>query len=129
MSLFLGKIVGIYMLVVGISLLARQKMWSEVLHEFTKSRFLMAAVGFGELLLGLIVITLHNVWVQDWEVIITIVGWVMAIEGTAYMFLPTRMLRDKIRQFDRRSWYVVTGVLSVLIGVYLVYVSFGLAVG
>lgn len=124
-SLFLGKVVGAYLVVVGASLLLRKKMWHNVVRDFTKSSMAMTVAALFELLIGLFIVASHNVWVQSWEVVITIIGWLMVFEGIAYLFIPHKVLKEKIRAFDNTTWYTMGGIIALLLGAYMVYVSMG----
>lgn len=83
-------------------------------------------VAFLELLLGLIVVVTHNVWVTDWAVVVTIIGWLMVVEGTLYMVLPHSVISRMISFFNQRRWFVAGGIFAILVGVYLASFSFGL---
>ncbi|MFX0203457.1 MAG: hypothetical protein ACFFCW_45740, partial [Candidatus Hodarchaeota archaeon] len=74
--------------------------------------------GWVLLALGLITIILHNVWVADWRVIITITGWASIFKGITRMGFPERtykltnaILREKIFRF--RVAMIVVGLLGV----------------
>jgi len=112
------------MVVTAILYIMRGKLF---LHDFFKMRkddgfvFLLGWILF---FLGLITIILHNVWVLDWRVIITISGWAAIIQGIARIGFPeiTRkviisILKNKIIHF--RVIMVIVGFL----GIYLIYMS------
>jgi len=74
--------------------------------------------------LGLITIILHNVWVADWRVIITITGWAVIFKGVTRIGFPkvtqkltAAIFRNKIARF--RIVMVIVGLL----GVWLIYMS------
>lgn len=84
-------------------------------------------VAFAELALGLLIVITHNVWVTDWAVVVTIIGWLMVVEGIMNMVLPHGVIERMIKYFNKPKWYVVGGIFSIMVGVYLASFSFGLA--
>lgn len=125
-SILLGKIASIYLIVVGISLLVRQKSWMAVIKDFRTKPGTLMFVAFLELVLGLIIVITHNVWVTDWAVVVTIIGWLMVIEGIVYMVVPHSVTSRMIKYFNKPTWYVAGGIFSILVGVYLASFAFGL---
>ena len=54
---------------------------------------------------GLAIVLTHNVWVADWRVLITILGWLAAIGGAVRILAPQRtgrVGRSMLRQSDPR---------------------------
>ncbi len=48
-------------------------------------------VGILTLLAGLAIVNAHNLWVSDWRVIITILGWLAIIRGALSLLFPAGM--------------------------------------
>ncbi|HAK53772.1 MAG TPA: hypothetical protein DCM54_17980 [Gammaproteobacteria bacterium] len=49
--------------------------------EMTDDKAFVISTGYITLLLGLVTVIAHNVWVADWRVIITVLGWTTLIKG------------------------------------------------
>lgn len=125
-SILLGKITSIYLLIVGLSLLIKRKSWIAVLRDMRKSPGMVMLVAFVELVLGLVIVITHNVWVTDWAVVVTIIGWLMVVEGTINMVVPHSVISQMIKYFNKPRWYTAGGVFAIIVGVYLASISFGL---
>jgi hypothetical protein len=52
-------------------------------------------VGILTLLAGLAIVNAHNLWVSDWRVIITILGWLAIIRGVLSLLFPGRDADDR----------------------------------
>ena len=128
LSLILGKVAGIYLIVVGISLLLRHEMWMYVVRKFSKSTMFIVIVALFELILGLLIITMHNVWVPSWAMIVTVIGWLMTIEAILYLLLPSNVLKQMVRSFNKPGWLLLCGFASLLLGSYLTYIVFSFSV-
>ena len=123
-SIFLAQLMGIFSLVMGFSMLAKQKMLISIFHELSDSRALSYILGTLMFLLGLLVILNHNIWELSPRVIITIIGWVILIEGGSYLFVSKETLRRYLAVLDNRKIYYIIAVGYLILGSYLIY--FGL---
>jgi len=123
-TIFLAQFWGCLMVITAGVYLMRGESF---LHEFFKMRkdkgfvFLLGWILF---FLGLGTVILHNVWVFDWRVLITISGWSSIIQGIARVGFPkttqkfiTAILKNKIVNF--RIIMVIVGLL----GAWLIYMS------
>ena len=80
-SIFIAKLMGPILFVVGASILIDQKSMRAMAKEVLGSHALIYLFGILDLLLGLVLVTVHNVWVMDWRVIITVIGWLSIVRG------------------------------------------------
>jgi hypothetical protein len=48
-------------------------------------------IGILSLVAGLAIVNPHNLWVSDWRVIITILGWLAIVRGVLSLLFPARM--------------------------------------
>lgn len=74
-------------------------------------------------LLGLTVVLVHNVWVWDWPVLITIFGWMVLSKAVLYL-LATSVMSKIATTFMRGSltgWIRGTGLVLAVLGAILVY--------
>ncbi len=124
LSLLLGKVVGIYLLVMGISLLIRKETWMHVVKKYTKNSALMMAVATAELIVGLLIVLTHNIWVNDWVVVVTVIGWLMFIEGVVYLLLPVETMKKLVKSFNKPAYYKVCGIIALVLGILLTYITF-----
>ena len=79
-SLFLAKFFGLYLLVAGLLWLIRGKSFDRMVEGFLDDPGFVALSGFIALIMGLAIITAHNVWEPNWRVVITIFGYLAAQE-------------------------------------------------
>lgn len=95
-----------------------------MVNELGSSRALMYISGLWSLLVGLIIVNLHQVWIWDWPVLITIIGWLAVIKGMLRLFFMEHVL-IMARQMQRQKLiYTVIVILFFVIGVYLTYIGF-----
>src|ERR1700738_2160012 len=92
-SLFLARLIGPVMLVVGLAVFANQRGFREMSEESLASRALMFLSGLLIMPVGLAIVLTHNVWTPAWGVSLTLFGWSSAIGGALRLFGPPFVVR------------------------------------
>lgn len=121
LSNYLAELWGITIVVVSLALLIKpkrlEKLFTEVENEAT-----MFFWGIVSLVIGIAMVLAHNLWVRDWRVIITILGWLSLIKGLGTLFLPERM-RKRWPKMKNWQWIMVF-VFLLFIGLAITYLGF-----
>lgn len=87
-SIMLARLVGPLFVAVGLGVLLNPTHYGRMLERFLTNRELYYLSGALAFVIGTAVILHHNFWVADWRVIITIIGWIWLIKGTARIMFP-----------------------------------------
>jgi len=119
-SLFLAKLIGPIFLIVGIGLLLNRDRYRAVVDEVMSSHTLLYIFGAIALTGGLAIVLTHNIWVWDWPVIITIVGWLMIVRGSLRIVIP-QQVEDLARKMVA-GWsniLLISGLLVITLGAFL----------
>lgn len=127
-TLFFAKLLGLYFLIVGLVVMFRRKSLMPTISEIIKNKALLFIVALVELLAGLGIIINYPEVTQTLEGIISLIGWMLVIEGIIYLALPTKYMQKLVRSFNRPSWYIGGGIIAALLGAYLAATGFGLIV-
>lgn len=119
-SIFLAKLLGIYLLIVGVAYFFRREFFREVIRDFYNSPALIAISSVLNLIIGLLIVLNHNVWEFSWKVVITIIGYLSIVKGIMHLYFPEygKKLSTK---FVENDIFVYSGVISLALGVYLLY--------
>lgn len=126
LSTFFAKVLGIALIVAGISVILYRDAYIKAVPGFIEDRLLRLTVAFSELLTGLFLIIGHNVWAPLPAAIITLLGWLLAIEGAALMLAPDHVLRRFLSYVNRPQFYLATGIVTIVLGIYLADYGFAL---
>lgn len=112
-----ARIIAIYYLAVGIRMFTGGLHLDKMLKEFEDSSALSLVTGVIMIVLGVMLVQYHNLWVMDWTVLVTIVGWAMLIKGILYVLHP-RFLFSWGRKFVKthNSWGIIIIALGLLMG-------------
>ena len=68
------------------------------------------------LLAGLAIVNAHNLWVSDWRVIITVVGWLAIIRGVLSLLFPAKMHTFGETITANTSGPVITALVFLVVG-------------
>ncbi len=94
-SIFLAKLIGPVLLVVGIGLFVNAKTYRKLADEFLRSPALIYLSGVLLMTAGLALVLTHNVWRADWPLLITILGWLGVIGGAVRIIVPQGTAGDR----------------------------------
>jgi hypothetical protein len=122
-SLFLARLIGPVMLVVGLAVFANQRGFREMAEEFLASRALMFLSGLILMPAGLAIVLTHNVWTADWRVLITLLGWLAAIGGALRLFGPLFVLKAGHAMLNKPYFTSIAAAIWVVLG--LLFCLFG----
>jgi hypothetical protein len=124
-TVFLARLIGLFLLSVDASVLFQKAMFMAVLNNLTENRTSLFMVGVVLLLCGLSVVLTHNVWNDGFlPLVVTLIGWVLILRGVISMFVPgdgvARMIRwARVDEFSR-----LYATLTLVIGAYLTWAGF-----
>jgi hypothetical protein len=122
-SLFLAKLLGPVMLVIGLAVFANQRGFRDMAEEFMASRALMFLSGLLIMPVGVAIALTHNVWTPNWRVLITIFGWLCAIGGALRLFGPLIVVKAGHAMLKQPHFTTVAAAIWVVLG--LVFCFFG----
>ena len=91
-STYIARLMGPVLLIIGIGmavgLMLEGEGYLSLLREFIGSRSLIFITGILALVAGLAIVNTHNLWVQDWRVLVTVLGWLLVIRGVTLLVFP-----------------------------------------
>lgn len=123
---FFAKLFGLYFVIVGIVAVARRDAFMPAVSQMVKNRALILTIALVELLAGLALVITRPDITFDWQGLVSLIGWMMIVEALVYLALPGKTMQKVVAWFNRPEWYVSGGVISILVGVYLAGIGFGL---
>ena len=122
LSNFLANIFGISIIAVSLSLLYYPKIIKKIF-ESMQNETTLFFTGVVSFVIGISMILTHNIWVYDWKVIVTILGWAILLKGVIRLFLPD-MVMGIARKMKNSQWITFILVLNVIFGCVLIYFGF-----
>lgn len=75
-------------LITGLSLLAQAPRWALLLKEAVVAPHRLFPLALFLLMIGLWVVTFHNLWAIEWRLVITLVGWLLVAKASVLLIAP-----------------------------------------
>jgi hypothetical protein len=123
-SLFLARLIGPILVISGIGMLINRKSFDVLAEEILRSEVLVFVFGAIDLGLGLAIVLTHNLWVADWRIIITLLGWLMIIRGTARMLLPAQVKEFGTKLVKNHAAMTTSFAVVLILGLVLSYFGY-----
>ncbi len=124
-TIFLSKALGVYCVIIALTILSNKAMYRSVLKSFASNQALLYLSGFLALGLGLMIVLLHNTWNTGPEVIISLIGWIVLLKGVVRLAFPAYTARMLAAAEQMKDEYVVLLAYGIIIlGTYLTYQGF-----
>lgn len=123
---FLGKLLGLYLIAVSLSLFAHAQAKVEIMKAIIQEPPLLFIAGLMGMTAGLAIVLAHNVWSGGaLPILVTLFGWTSLTKGMLLLILSPEM----------ESWVFISGLhyqqhpnlyaaFALLLGVYLTYAAF-----
>jgi hypothetical protein len=122
-SRYIARLMGPVMLVIGIGMAAGMfvegESYSSLMKEFIGPRALILITGVLALLAGLIIVNAHNLWVPDWRVLITALGWLAILRGVMNLVLPALVQTMGDRLVASHAGVIAGAAFMIVLGAIL----------
>ena len=125
LTVFLGRLLGLYTLITGLWLLADKQEAVSTLPDMLGNRPLMIIIAIIALVVGLAIVLGHNFWSGGaLTILVTLIGWISLLRGLLFLFLPPAAIRQilAVEQFER--FFYIYVAIPLILGAYLTYLGF-----
>ena len=123
-SIFIARIFGLCYLIIGTGFMINRKAFQQVMDDFCKNAALVFYGGILALVIGVVIILTHNVWVANWTVIITIIGWIALIKGIWIIVFPNTVSRFMQAYRKNESLPMIHSIAVIIFGAVLTFFGF-----
>lgn len=123
LSIFLAQVIGCYLFLVSLAMLVQQQRFKKLIGDFLSHATLIGISSSICLATGLLIVVSHNIWLNDWPVVVTLVGWFVLLQGIMRLFFPdafVKMMKDSLARVP----YMVVCWVRLLVGLYLIWAGF-----
>lgn len=118
-SIFFAQLWGSYFVIFGLLFIITGQLGKTI--EMTDDKAFVISTGYITLIMGLVTVILHNVWVADWQVVITVLGWSTVIKGIQKIGFP-EFIHKQAQRFKKGQ--MVSAAIMILLGTWLLWMSF-----
>jgi ribose/xylose/arabinose/galactoside ABC-type transport system permease subunit len=122
-TLFLGRLIGLYCILISLTMLAHKQATVEVVSALVHNPPVLFVAGVIAVAVGLALILGHNVWSGGAPpVIVTLVGWLALIKGLLILLLsPEAAAEFFLGRLHYEEFYYWYAGASLFLGIYLIY--------
>jgi hypothetical protein len=115
-TVFLGKLIGVYLVAISIAMLASKSRTLKTLDEMARSGPWMLFSGMVATLAGLAIVLTHDVWSGGaLAVAVTLAGWAGLLKGLSLLVVPPQMMATAYKSAGfERYFYPWMGAVRVL---------------
>jgi hypothetical protein len=125
LTIFLGKLIGVYCLIVGLTMMANRRTMVDAVNALIRSPPLVLLAGVFAVAVGLGLVIGHNVWsCGTLPVVITLVGWASLIKGVALLALPPGQMAKLYEALRYERFYLGYVGVTLALGLYLTIAAF-----
>ncbi len=123
-EILLTAIIGPMILVFGLSFALYSKAWKKIVKNWEKNHSAILSMMIFNLIFGLTIINLHNVWKWSPYLIVTIIGWGAFLKAIMYFLLPEDQMKKLIKIFNKQFIYQIAGPIWIVLGGWLSYIAY-----
>jgi uncharacterized membrane protein YkvI len=122
LSIYLAKLIGIYLLIVAADMLLRRREIRGAIRDFASSKGLLVFSGSISLLLGLAIVIAHPIYESTLQGFITLLGYLLILRGVWRIAFPTHVQKRLASLFHRGYWTIF--IILLILGIYLTHAGF-----
>lgn len=119
---YLAELWGISLVIISFALLVREthlkKLYASI--ETEDELFLWGVVC---LVIGVAMILAYNVWVWQWQIIITLFGWASLLKGLVLLLMPG-LMKSCTKKMQSSALMPYCLVIALIIGLVITYLGF-----
>jgi len=118
-SIALARFWGLFYLIFGSLFIITKQLGRTI--EMTDDKKFIIATGYSTLLMGLITVSIHNVWAWDWTLTITLLGWIAIMKSIHKIGFP-ESIHKQAQKYQTKQTFAT--IFLLLIAIFLLWKGF-----
>ncbi len=124
-TLFLSRLIGPICILVGVSFAIQHKFYMDWFKNLKKNGAFLFLAALVESTAGLAIVLSHNLWTSAPEIIISILGYAMILEGTLVLLGGKTWIKLGVRLLSRTALlFAFAALFCFVIGGYLTWIGY-----
>jgi hypothetical protein len=120
-TMYLATVVGWVMVIFSIFVLLRHEHMKSIMEDVIAHPGLFFVFALMTLILGLLMVTSHNLWVMGWPVVITLISWLVLISGLIRLVCAETAMKLGKSFIKHPIRMQITGTIVLIIGLFLLF--------
>lgn len=122
-SIFLAQAFSLYLIIIGLAMLFKRQRFVQVVDDLVASPASIFIIAVITLMLGILLVLSHNVWVANWQVVITLLAWLTLVAGIVRTFFPEYIVK-MAKNIHKPAFLYTAAIITLVLGAYLGYMGF-----
>jgi len=122
-ALVIAQLLGPIYLVVGLALAFNPDHYNKVYKDWVKNDSLMYLGGILAFGVGIAILRVHNVWESEWQVLVTIIGWLALLKGVLMVLFPMQA-REQFNKWMAGNIMQLSVIICLVLGVVFTYFGY-----
>ncbi|MDO9594179.1 MAG: hypothetical protein Q7J19_04210 [Lutibacter sp.] len=124
-SIFLAKFWGWYLIIFFLILSLNPKRILQIIKDLEDQKFVIV-ISFMAIVIGLLNVLFHNIWEDDWRLIITFIGWITLFIGLSLFIFPKRTVLWL--DYLNIKFVQVIYMMLFFVGLFLLNMGYGIVI-
>lgn len=122
-SILTARILGVIYLSFALGVLLNWDNYKSALLDLLDNSGYMLLAGFMATGLGISLLSVHNIWIDTWHSLITLIGWIATVKGVMLLAFPTKWsIYRPLLMIGYFKWIII--LVTLLLGSVLCYFGF-----
>ena len=122
-SLYLSKAFGLFFTVIALAMIINRERFITAMDDIAKHTGLMFLSAVLTLMIGALLIAIHNIWVGVPQIIITLICWAIFVKGVLRLIF-SRWHETWAAMLRSSKFYYLSAFIILAFGIYWLYVGF-----
>ena len=123
-GIMVAALLGPMLIAIALAVLLNRATFEKTLREAADNQGLIFVAGIIAVGLGATIVKLHNVWVMDWPVLVTLTGWLSLAAGFFRMIWPDLAASLADRFLESEVALNIMAIIAFFLGATLVNIGF-----
>ena len=118
-----SRVLGPFLVIADVTAIARASDMGKLLSQFEANSLWTWVTGAFILIFGLIIVAGHQYWRGAAAIIVSLLGWLVALRGLILLAFPKTFISLANSMIGAQAWWMAACVAAGLVGLYLTYVG------
>jgi hypothetical protein len=124
-TVFLGKLLGLYLIVISVAMLASKRRTLDTLDAMARSGPWMLFSGMAATAVGLAIVLAHDVWTSGaFTVAVTLAGWLALLKGVALLTTPPKLMASTYKAIGFERYFHAWMAAVLVFGIWMALQAF-----
>jgi hypothetical protein len=123
LSILIARVISLVYLAAAAGAIFSADRYRRLVDDFFSNAGLTYVSGFMTIVIGSLIVNFHNIWVSNWTVLITIIGWLALVKGVLLIAFP-KFVQGYSKLFLEGRGFRMFPYIAIFMGLLFGYFGF-----